>query len=289
MGSVLNNAVLCLLARDCAEKLKENIPIIEYYRGFFVGSSVVVIENDSKDDTNTVLEDWKSKSVGIVIKHIDSSNFNNMSRIERMSVCRNSYLDEIKQLECKPEYLVLIDADVELQKLNLYSIIHYAPFDWVGLFANGQYYCSFFGKKIPVAYYDLFAYVPCGTDEFELTNNQMLDNGTRVDRLLKTNKYIRCNSAFGGVGIYRYRAVEKSRYKAVENSKSRIHSHLCEHLGFNHACSQYGSLYICRSMKILYEKVSVKTCIAIFLRKVLGAEALMKLTSLYRRIIRRNV
>ena len=289
MGSVLNNAVFCLLARDCAEKLKENIPIIEYYRGFFVGSSVVVIENDSKDDTNTVLEDWKSKSVGRGIKHIDSSNFNNMSRIERMSVCRNSYLDALKKLDNKPEYLVLIDADVELQKINLYSIICNAPSDWAGLFANGQYYYSCFGKKIPVAYYDLFAYAPCGTDEFELTNNQMLDNGTRVDRLLKINEYIRCNSAFGGVGIYRYHAVENARYKAVENSKLRIHSHLCEHLGFNHTCSLYGSLYICRSMKILYEKVSVKTCIAIFLRKVLGAEALMKLMSLYRRIIRRNV
>lgn len=279
MENALNNAVFCLLARDCAEKLKENIPVIEYYRSFFVESSVVVIENDSKDETNNVLEDWKSKSAGIIINHIDSSDFNHMARIERMSVCRNSYLDVVKKLDNKPEYLVLIDADVELQRIDLYSIIHNAPSDWVGLFANGQYYYSCFGKKIPVAYYDLFAYVPYGTDEFELTNIQMLDNGTRVDRLIKRNEYTRCISAFGGIGIYRYHAVEDAGYKAEKNTRSEIHSHLCEHLGFNRTCSMYGSLYICRSMRILYERLSFKTSIAVFLRKVLGAELQMKLIS----------
>ena len=76
MGNELNEkAAFCLLARDCADKLKKNIPIIEYYRGFFAQSCVIVIENDSKDDTNTVLEDWKSKSPGIIINHVDSSDF----------------------------------------------------------------------------------------------------------------------------------------------------------------------------------------------------------------------
>ena len=280
MGNVLDEkAAFCLLARDCAEKIKKNIPIIEYYRGFFAQSCVIVIENDSKDDTNTVLEDWKSKSPGIIINHVDSSDFNHLARIERMSICRNAYLDVVKNIGDKPEYLIIIDADLELQKINLYSIIHDAPSDWVGLFANGQYYCSCFGKKIPVAYFDLFAYVPYGSNEFELTNTQMMDNGTSADRLIKRNEYTRCNSAFGGIGIYRYNAVEDAGYEAVENAKSKMHSHLCEHIGFNRSCSSYGSLYICRSMKVLYERLSFKGCVSVFLRKTFGAELLMKLRS----------
>lgn len=287
MESVLNyRTVFCLLARDCADKLKENIPVIEYYRSFFTESSVIIIENDSKDDTNSVLEDWKNKSSGININHVDSSGFIHMARIERMSIIRNAYLDTIKKMNYKPEYLVLVDADVELQRINLYSIISDAPSDWVGLFANGQYYYSCFGKKIPIAYYDLFAYIPQESKEFELTNKQMLDNGTCVDRLIKKNEYTRCSSAFGGIGIYRYHAVENARYEAVENTKSKNHSHLCEHIGFNYTCSLYGSLYICRSMRILYERASVKNCIAVFLRKVFGAEVQMKLISSVKKIFK---
>lgn len=291
MRNVLkNNAVFCLLARDCAEKLKGNIHIIEYYRGFFVASCVIVIENDSKDDTNNVLEDWKSKSDRIIISHVDSSDFNQKARIERMSICRNTYLDEIKKLVINPEYLILIDADLELKKIDIFSVIQNAPSDWTGLFANGQYYCSYFGKKIPVAYYDLFAYVPYDSDEYELNDNQMLDNGTRVDKLIKRNEYTKCNSAFGGIGIYRYWAVEDARYEAVNNTKSKMHLHLCEHIGFNRTCSLHGSLYICRSMKVLYERLSFKSCILVFLRKTLGAELQMKLVSFVsRRILRRGV
>lgn len=282
MGNELNEkAAFCLLARDCADKLKKNIPIIEYYRGFFAQSCVIVIENDSKDDTNTVLEDWKSKSPGIIINHVDSSDFNHLARIERMSICRNAYLDEIKKIDFKPTYLIIIDADLELQKINLYSVIHDAPSDWVGLFANGQYYCSCFGKKIPVAYFDLFAYVPYGSNEFELTNTQMMDNGTSADRLIKRNEYTRCSSAFGGIGIYRYNAVEDARYEAVRNTKSKMHPHLCEHVGFNRTCSLSGSLYICRSMKVLYEKLSFRSCMAVFLRKTFGAGFVMKIRSLF--------
>lgn len=280
MGNVLyDTAVFCLLARDCAARLKKNIPVIEYYRGFFAKSYVVVVENDSRDDTNKVLEDWKGRVAGIIIDHVDSSDFSHLARIERMSACRNAYLDAVRKLDHKPEYLIVVDADVELQKIDLHSIIHDAPSDWAGLFADGQYYCRCFGRKIPVAYFDLFAYVPYGSSGFEFTNTQMLDNGTRADRQLKKNEYLRCSSAFGGLGIYRYGAVEDAVYQAVENTKSRLHPHLCEHLGFNRTCSSHGSLYICRSMKVLYERLSFKGCVSVFLRKTFGAGFLMKLRS----------
>ena len=270
-------AVFCLLARDCATKLKENIPVIESYRGFFVRSYVVVIENDSKDDTNAVLDDWESTSDGIIISHVDSTGFDRLTRIERLSICRNAYLDEIKKQNLKPEYLIVIDADVELQSLDLHSIISNAPADWTGLFANGRFYYPVFGRKIPVSYYDLYAYVPYDIDEYELNETQVMENGRQVEKLIKGNEYGRCRSAFGGIGIYRYQSVENARYAAVPHTKSKMFSHLCEHLAINRCCSSYGSLYICRSMKLLYERLSFRSLCIIFLRKCLGYRRLMRM------------
>ena len=158
------------------------------------------------------------------------------------------------------------------------------------MFANGQSYYSLFGKKISVAYYDLFAYVPYGSDEYELNNIQMMDNATRVDRLIKKSDYIKCNSAFGGMGIYRYHSVEKAGYAAVRNTKSRYFPHLCEHVGFNQTCSTHGSLYISKRMGLFYERLSFKRLCFVLLRKILGYEMLMKIRiAISEKILRKQV
>ena len=53
------NIIIAALARDCEESLRTNIPLIEELRSHFSWSQVVVVENDSKDGTKGLLNDWK--------------------------------------------------------------------------------------------------------------------------------------------------------------------------------------------------------------------------------------
>lgn len=289
MPVINQNAVFCLLARDCGKNLKKNIPIIEEYRKTFTETAVIVIENDSKDNTNEILDGWQTNYKNIIVKHIDSSNFAKLERIERMCVCRNEYMNEIKKLSLKVDLMILCDADVELQKLDLKSIIESAPKDWTGLFANGQYYTKLLWKKWPVTYYDLYAYIPYNTEDVELNNIQIMNNGKHVDKLIKNNKYVPCDSAFAGMGIYKYETIKDSIYEAIPNTKSYIFKHLIDHFMINKACAKKGKLYICQNMKLFYSKLTVKELVEIYFRLIFGYENLMKMLILYQRIFKHKI
>lgn len=281
-------AVFCMLARDCEKNLVKNIPIIEKYRSFFRESFVIVIENDSKDETNVILNEWSSNFRNVNIKHIDSTNFASLKRIERMVTCRNEYLNETKKLNFIPDYLILIDSDVELLQLELSKIMEEAPDDWGAIFANGRYYFEILGRKIPIAYYDLYAFLPYKSKDIELNNIEIMDNGKIVEKLIKKNKYSLCDSAFGGIGIYKYEYIKDSKYEAIPNNRSKVFSHLIDHLRVNQECSKHGNLYICKDMKLFYEKLSLKNLINTYIRLFFGYKFLMNLLNFYSKVIKRN-
>ena len=66
------------------------------------------------------------------------------------------------------------------------------------------------------------------------------------------------------MGIYRYDAVKDLRYVAEDNKRSRKFEQLCEHIPFNRGVIKYGTLYVCRDMKVYYEPLSFKTWLKIF-------------------------
>jgi hypothetical protein len=53
------NIIIAALARNCEDSLRINIPLIEKLRTQFSWSQVVVVENDSIDETKNLLNDWK--------------------------------------------------------------------------------------------------------------------------------------------------------------------------------------------------------------------------------------
>ncbi|WP_431243069.1 hypothetical protein ACQ9BO_26115 [Flavobacterium sp. P21] len=65
MEKINKNIVIVALARDCGDKLQTLIPFIEELRNQFVWSQIVVVENDSKDNTKEVLQKWKETSLNI--------------------------------------------------------------------------------------------------------------------------------------------------------------------------------------------------------------------------------
>ena len=61
------SVVICALARDCSGALANNIPRIQELREFFADSEVIVIENDSKDNTKEVLASWHQNFLACIL------------------------------------------------------------------------------------------------------------------------------------------------------------------------------------------------------------------------------
>ena len=264
-----STAVFCILARDCAEQLEYNISIIENMRTAFKETHVVVVENDSRDETLAVLKKWQAESSSVDILHPDTSQFDKLDRIERIAACRNTYLAAIR--EPAYDYVVIIDADVRLTDVSLSEILSCAPPDFSAVFANGQYYTRIFGRRHPVSYYDLYAFLPADAMSIYTEPEKLLKGAKTVRRGLKKNSFLRCNSAFGGMAVYRYDAICDAVYEAQPNPLGdETLPFVCEHVGFNCKVREHGALYIAGDLLLYYEELKDRRLAGIIFRNIVG-------------------
>ena len=282
------SAVFCILARDCEKNINNNIKIIENYRSQFSKSTVIIIENDSIDSTKNILENWKNNTKEIVLKSQNHPEWKNLNRVERIANCRNEYMNELRNLNDEYDYVIVLDMDVELQNVNLLNIINKAPKDFSALTANGRYYVELFGKKIPVKYYDLYAYVPYKSQIIEYKQSELMKNGDKLEKDIRKTNFLLCDSAFGGLAIYKYAAIKQLCYKLIKNTRSTFFSTICEHVLFNKSCMNSGNIYIAKDLKLMYEKLSIKFFIITIIRFIFKSKITNKLIHIYLRLFRRK-
>ncbi|WP_369753148.1 hypothetical protein AB3G34_00870 [Flavobacterium sp. WC2409] len=240
------NVVIAALARDCEDSLINNIPLIDHLRSKFSWSQVVVVENDSKDNTKEILFNWEKKSEGVKIISQDfgiktipdqtvamASPTTSFYRIEKMSFYRNMYLDYIDTLGHDIDYLIVIDIDVKTFSVDeLVNSIDQANNNWGGIFSNGVTISSYLGFKSKI-YYDVFAvYEYPQKDFFSYTDESLERTFRTINKNTKKYKYHNVISAFGGIGIYKYPAIKSLRYKAIKNMFNDNEG-ICEHIPFN--------------------------------------------------------
>ena len=259
------------LARNCEKNLPDNIRRIEELREHFSESSVFVYENNSTDLTKEILRDWhgKSKDVNILIEDIDETIYKSMTnvgkqysgstkvRIQKMCDCRNKLLQLIFG---KGEYDLIIFVDIDVAWFSVtgvVSAIENAPEGWNGLFSNCyvSYKCDN-NTQIKPRHYDTFAYLDKGRLIKELNvdsinSRKRLSMGSKIFKRINKEGYFKCESAFGGIGIYRAACIKDLAYeiyepKAWDNSDVS----LCEHIYFNSKIE--GGKYIAKDLEVCY-------------------------------------
>ena len=249
-------------ARGCENSLHGFLTEIERLRSFFLSSQVYILENGSKDSTKDILKKYQASSASVILNTIDDTEFDILPRIEKMAKLRNAILDMVRNSYFLPDYYIVIDGDLDFDAVSVIQAIQNAPDDWSALFANGRYFLKVGNLRIPVLYYDLFAYLPfeniAGKGDC-LTKREMIELRKAIQKGLRTSNYLKCRSAFGGVGVYRYDCIGNSRYSVEKNTRSLEFEHLCEHIPFNREISKKGELLICRDMKVYYEQIPLKT------------------------------
>lgn len=281
-------AAIVILVRDCENTLPLFLKETEDLRAAFSDSLIVIVENNSKDGTKRLLEEYRSTHSGVMLDMSDDPGLDALLRIEKMAVLRNRCLDIVNESVFDPDLYIVIDGDLDFDPPSVLRAMENAPDDWAAIFANGRYYLKAGHCRIPVLYYDLFAYLPEERDPGDkdsLTEEEMLRMRPFIHKALRKKRFLKCRSAFGGVGIYRFDAVGDIRYAAEQNTVSTKFDHLCEHIPFNRGVSMKGSLYICRDLKVYYEPVSVRRWLQCLAADNLSSSEYQKLISLYQRLL----
>jgi len=288
---ISKTVAIAFLVRNCEKTLPVFLKRIERIRSYFADSWIFIVENDSKDASRSLLKQYETSHESVILFSFDDPALDNLSRMERMACLRNKCLDLVENSGYEPDYYIVVDSDLDFSPASVRCALQKAPEDWAALFANGKYYLKFGMCRIPVLYYDLFAYLPdkvkIGRGD-SLTQKQMLKLRWHTRKEIKKNRYLKCRSAYGGLGIYRYDAVMGCRYAAEKNVISHKFDQLCEHIPFNREVSKQGALYVCRDLKVYYEAISVRRWLTIWVKANFRSKALLKMQNMYHTVIRRR-
>ncbi len=252
--SIHSSVVICCLCRDIEKCFLLSKARVEKLGSFFRSYDIVLFENDSKDKSRTLLNQWSLDNSHIHLLNctdvdLPMCRFNTQEgykithsdRIKNMCFCRNRYLDYVKRNYAHADFLIVYDFDLEggLLESGIYDSIGRKE-DWDAMFANGRFPLPPFGLFSSM--YDSLAFVK-NNDSFKDPPlkrfwNLWYLNGDIGDPLIPVM------SAFNGLAIYKISSILESEYNSSRD---------CEHIGFHDDMREkgHGKVFINPSM-LLY-------------------------------------
>lgn len=273
MMEINKSILITALARNCEGNLLSNLTRLEQLRKCFHNSYVVIIENDSIDNTKEILKQYKDSHTGVTLVSKDyngeypipsypKSSLPDMGcqRIAKMAYLRNELLTQAMKIK-NFDYLLSIDIDVySFSVEGIIKVLKAAPSDWGALFANGHYCIQYNNtiKTLPF-HYDFYAYIPLGVDISSITKTFLNKKYQKIrafflDKRLNHKQYVKVLSGFCGIGVYKREALEGNYYEVyTPNSWNRTDICLCEHVTFHSRIKEKGlNCYIGKEMEVIY-------------------------------------
>lgn len=230
----VSSVVLIGTARDIEGFLPTTFKNIQMICDCFKKSNIIIYENDSKDKTLELLQNWSLTKKNVNI--ISEKNVPGL-RTHRLSHGRNIIMD--KALALKSDYIVVMDLDNVNDKLTkdaFLSSFKFPNLDWAVMTANQ--YKKFYDVWALRTYDDWmpFDYVECIIEKNDLN----YCHRNRVKHIDKNKELISVKSAFSGLGIYKTKYIEKCKYYGGSGTKE-----ICEHVPFNECIIKNGGkIYI---------------------------------------------
>jgi hypothetical protein len=233
-----SSVTICSIVRDCNKNLLRTIPAIEEIRNCFKSSKVIVFENDSIDGTRQTLVEWKKdyQNVNIhsdnygqqTIPNEDISGVNRFFsefRISKMIQYRNRYLSLLNEKSCfKADFVIVVDLDIG--ELDINGVAHSFGLtdQWDVVCANGYFYDASFRRR----YYDTYPLVELGNENSSQTETSIADNRITWSFFRPGMPLIPVYSAYGGMAIYKFEAIENRKYSVIRNNDERVEVR-CDH------------------------------------------------------------
>ena len=265
----ISSMSICATARNAADRLVDSLEVVARLSDLAKITKVYIVTNDNCDQTDDVLDRWSKLAPGRKILHLDGLAACVTDRIDRLAHARNAYLQALRS-ECDvPEFVLMLDMDgpnVGLDPATVLAAIKQAPANWSALFANQNesYYDLFALRKKDWVEEDPWLIVHRRLTWLRRTPGRQIDQAvggwiskyyekrlsakhvlSRQYRIPVTSPYIKVDSAFGGLAVYRTKYIQNAWY----GSRNNMGQSTCEHVLFNAAVRRNNpGLYICPFM-----------------------------------------
>lgn len=237
--------IICATVKNEETNLNHSLNKIESLIKLFKDYYLIFVVSDSKDKSETILNNFINHKNGIII----TKNFykKKINRIKKLEICRNEYLKYIRKKKNlkKYDFLIIMDMD-NINNLLDPNILKTSlkKRKWSAIFA--------FQK---IFYYDIFALrikniinenyikrikIDYKNKKFLNHKNNIYHNLTKFFLIKNTSnkRFLEVDSAFGGFGIYKLNKIIQFSY----NSNNGID---CEHVEINKKIKKkYGDVYI---------------------------------------------
>lgn len=242
---------------------------------------VVIFENDSVDGTKGILSAWQasnSEKVHCIMQDTDHSRtipkkgevpgnpFFSERRILKMATYRNRYLDYIEQNGWKPDYLIVVDLDVETLFADAILSSFKNDIGWDAVTALG-YSTS---PQLRRRYHDTYIFQEWEHRGEPQTEEYMNAMSKKYSRLKPGDPWVRVASAFGGLAIYRYEAVKGLRYQVLPNKDDSVTVYGEHYSLYTQMMDRgYDKFYLNPSMYLKYQRVTPRIIFNSIKRKLL--------------------
>lgn len=273
--------IVCSIVRNAEKGLRRNIPVVKALCRLFGDYHVVVYENDSTDGTKKVLREWMAEDgehVEALLNDTDPAKtipsasavkvnpFFSRKRIEKMAALRNRYLEYVESRGWTADYLMVVDLDVAQISLEgiLTSFAPTAP-AWDAVTAYG-YSTS---PSLQRRYHDTYALVKQGQQDVAQTEKSIHDAALDFADVLGKGEWMKVDSAFGGLAIYRFECVRGLRYEVMDNDDERVEVR-CEHQSIYKLMRSRGfdHIYVNPDMQLKYQDLTMEIVVNSMKRKL---------------------
>jgi hypothetical protein len=229
--------------RNCKNTIDESLALMSEIGRRFQSYDISIFENDSNDGSGGHLKSLTSKDR---LKLFQYDNLDEIFplRAQRLSFGRNLLLNSL--IGSNIDYFVVLDMDgVASKNFDIQSFFSNFEYEecWDAVFPinQNQYYdiWTFRHKSLwNIDYEEKMNAVPT-----QFSNKKLIEFYLTSIMQLGVNdlkSWLRVESAFGGMGIYKYDRFREFRYSATLNGR-----HICEHVPFHTHASEFGrQLYI---------------------------------------------
>ena len=255
----MSSCLICGCVKNCEIYLDDVFDNIIKIQTLFNKSKIIISFDISNDFTlKKIIQIKKNKKLNIDI--IINKNPLSKHRTINIQTARNKIIDKIYNEYPDYEYFIMLDPDDVCSKninINVLNDILSKTDIWDGLFFNNENYYDFWALS-----FNNFQYSCWHCNDPKKIINIM---NTELKKELSIKQFVRCESAFGGFGIYKVKSFKNCYYRSqvdlclinkncVSNIQKEyniiydINSHIldCEHRYFHlSACKKNNArLYI---------------------------------------------
>jgi len=213
------NIIIYSTIRDIEKHFLNSFSNIDILLQYFNQAYIIILENDSKDNTRHLLLEWyQSNNHSNIKKHIfllDNLDEKYPLRAHRLAYCRNIILQHIEDININNNYQYALHCDLDdrFWSLDLDGICNCFQYDlnaWdmMSGINKDYYYYDFWALRCENTWFDKNIF-SCEVNDipYESKSGEFCE-------FLKKNQIISVNSAFNGLGIYKLSAMKKCHYSA---------------------------------------------------------------------------